>query len=197
MRKKIRPDYEDFVSKSGKLLPFKNKREEAVLIAMGPSKKEIHYNPQFSEGRSVCVINRAGYEWKGPIDYWISYHSELLARWWYKREIMGLPFAENAIAISTSQRKGPLEKIPHHIITKQVAPLNSGGTSSLLAAICLLDIGYAPVHVFGVDLNTSARSAERKYWRHLVGAPLVFYGKEDWFGKRNFKKKYEDADEED
>jgi len=167
------------------LTGLKNRHDEAVIIAMGPSQKFVVNNPGFCLNRSVAVVNRAGFDWPDSIDYWCTYHAEYIVQWWYHREALGLPMYKNMVAIVSKNKKNKIDMIPHINITKQVQGLNSGGTSSLMAAMALLGMGYKVVHLFGVDLKGNTWSKERKFWKILKGEPLVFHG-DDWFHKGKF-----------
>ena len=171
------------------LTGLERRNEEAVIIGMGPSRSIIMDNPDFATNRSVALINRAGYEWPFTFDYWCSYHAERMVRWWYKREALGHPINKDAIAIVCGNTKVNIDAIPHVNITKQVHGLNMGGTSSIMAAMAMLGMGYKVVHLFGVDLNGKARSKERKFWRILKDEPLIFHG-DDWFHRHVFKEVY-------
>ena len=106
-------------------------------------------------------------------------------RWWYRRELNGHPM-EGMMGIVSANRKNDLSKIPHFNVMEQVRGLNSGGTSAMLAAMVLLDMGYDPIHLFGVDLTKDYES-DRKFWRILEDKPLIFHG-EEWFHERRWSE---------
>ncbi len=168
----------------GALTDLKRTWSEAVIIGMGPSKEDIIKNYKFAEYRDVALVNRAGYEWKWPAKWWVTYHAECLERWWFKREAMGYPM-EGMTSIVSANKRVKLGNIPNFNITAQVRGLNMGGTSSLCAAMVLLDMGYERVHLFGVDLDGMMRSKDRKFWKILKGEALVFHG-DDWFHRGQF-----------
>lgn len=164
------------------LTKLERKTQEAIILAEGPSKQKLLDSPGFVAERTLAVINRAGLTWPYLIDYWITYHAEWIARWWVDRELNGYHPADLAIVSKSDISK--IKHIPICQVTKQVRGLNSGGTSAIFAAMVLLDIGYDPVHLFGVDL-TKEYSKERKFWSILQGQPLIFHG-EDWFHRNYF-----------
>lgn len=166
------------------LTPYKPYNKEAIIIAEGPSKDKILESPEFAEDRDVAVVNRAGLWYPHPVRYWITYHAEWLSRWWADRELNKHPLPHMAIVSANTRAK--IDHIPHYNITVQTEGLNSGGTSSILAAMVLLDMGYDPIHLFGVDL-TKSYGKERKFWRILKGQPLIFHGA-DWFHTGLFRE---------
>jgi hypothetical protein len=166
------------------LTPLKPKSSEAIIIGDGPSKYMILEHPKFCNGRDVAIINKVGLQWPYRCRFWITYHAEWVARWYAQRSMKGYPLPLKFIV--SANKRHDLYHVPHFNVTQQVHGLNTGGTSSLLAAIVLLDMGYKLIHLFGVDLTQSYRK-DRKFWRILEDKPLLFHG-DDWFHTKRFSE---------
>ena len=173
-----------------RLSNHKAKHTEAIVIGDGPGKKQLLESPEeqilkFIDNKSVAAINRAGIEWPHRLDYWCTYHAEWISRWWADRELKG--YTEPGWVVVSANKRNKIDHIPNYNITRQVQGLNMGGTSTLMAAMYLLDVGYAPIHFYGCDLTGPMYSKERRFWRILKGEPLIFHGS-DWFQRGNFQE---------
>jgi hypothetical protein len=162
---------------------------EAIIIGDGPGKRQLLDVPEdqvlrFIDNKSVAAINRAGIDWPYRLEYWCTYHAEWISRWYADRELKG--YLKPYKVIVSANKRNKIDHIDHYNITAQVQGLNSGGTSTLMAAMYLLDIGYNPIHLYGCDL-TKSYSKDRKFWRILKGEPLIFHGS-DWFQRGIFQE---------
>lgn len=93
----------------------------------------------------VAVVNDMGVDYAGKIDYWVSYHSDRLAKWADQRKKKGLPPPAQFWSGLAPVRFAP-RKLRHHT--------NRGGSSGMLGAYVALDEGQAThVILIGVPIN--------------------------------------------
>lgn len=130
-----------------------------ILLGTGPSLEEWIKNEAPTNTLPGACINKAGLIYTGPIQYWISLHSEFLAKW--KKFRTELNIEDNDIKFIGSM---PVYN-PAMILSQDTSRL--GGGSALYAAEVLGRIGYDSIITAGIDFSGPNYEIFRAGWKHL------------------------------
>lgn len=122
---------------------------------------------------TTIVVNDMGVDFSGPIDYWVSYHSDRLGRWSQMRAARGLEPPKEY----WTGKGGPSRAAPKN--TKMIGTM--GGSSGMLATFVALHTGAAKVILCGIPIDPEMRH----YHEHQRGKA--------WTEASKYQKHWQDA----
>jgi hypothetical protein len=113
-------------------------------------------------GWTIIGVNHAARDWSGPLDHWVSFHSELMPKWLAERDAAGR--APAGLLWTAEHRVQPVK------IKMDRAP-NWGGSSGLLAVSVALKLGAEKIVLCGIPLDHEQGHYDSpdKRWREAGG----------------------------
>lgn len=149
--------------------------------------EEIEQARQLAEPDLIIATNHAGRDYPGPVDHWVSMHSDLLPHWASRRSLAGHPPAGQFWGAAHRQHLGGPDK------TRRIK--SPGGSSGLLAVWVGLELECThmilcgmPMHQNGRHFDHEARWREaRQYWGAWTRALPVISGRVKSLGGETFK----------
>jgi hypothetical protein len=106
------------------------------------------------KARKLCtpdltiVVNDIGIEYPHPIDFWVSYHSNMLTRWAAKRDGLGLPRPREFWTGSVLNSGSPRGTRTHK---------NTGGSSGMLATCVAIDGNATHTILIGIPMDVNMK----------------------------------------
>lgn len=116
----------------------------------------------------VVVINVAGCNYPGAIDYWVSYHPDFLAKWIEQRQRAGYPYSIATTQLWSGIHRG--RKLGSKGMKVLVSHFDwSGGSSGLLAVMVARQAAQCDKIVLcGIPMENTSRYDDTRPWREAM-----------------------------